>query len=200
MPLQNRVQPTGDVIAHPARGAFMGNRGILHNDKQELTQKRWAHKAWVTCVLEFKNRRRRLMTPHRYTELFFHDEAVAFAAGHRPCGECRRSDFNAFRQAADIKGKISIYDEGLHTARALPRVFQQRRDMVDIASLPDGVFILDDTGRALLVQKDALFPFSPQGYHQPIKRPTSGLVTALTPKPLIDVLHAGYRLQLRLPN
>ena len=101
MTLQNRVTPFGEIIATPERGAYMGNRGgrIHHNDRQELQTRRWASRQWITCLLEFKGRHRMVMQPNRYTELFFLDEVTAFAAGHRPCAECRRDDFSRFMTA-----------------------------------------------------------------------------------------------------
>ena len=199
MPLQNRVQPTGEILAVPARGAYMGNRGILHDDAKHLTSARWRHKAWVTCVLSFKQRKRSLMTPGRYTELFFADEAVAFAAGHRPCGECRRADYNRFRQYAGITGKITDYDAQLHHARAVPRTYGQVRHAADVSELPDGTFILDADGMACLVLGEALVPYQAHsGYGERRARPTKGRVTVLTPIILVDVLRAGYELDLRL--
>lgn len=198
MPRRNRVQPTGDILAHPARGAFMGNRGILHDPDGKLTPARWRHKAWVTCLLSFKGRKRQLMAPGHYTELFFHDEAVAFAAGHRPCGECRRDDFNRFRDAAGIKGRIADYDNRLHEARAVARIYRQRRHQAQVRDLPDGCFILDADGKPMLVRDDALYPFAPEGYRPPIRRPKSGIVTLLTPPPLVAAIQAGYGLRLRL--
>ncbi len=199
MPLQNRVQPTGEIIAHPARGQFMGNRGILHDSEQRLGKARWRHKAWVTCVLSFKGRHRALMRPHNYTELFFLDEAVAFAAGHRPCGECRRADYNQFRAAAGITTPIAAYDAILHAQRAVPRRYEQVRYTADIAELPDGVFILSETGAAHLLWEDKMLPYTPSGYGQPIHRPDRGTVTVLTPAPLVQVLQAGYKVQLAQP-
>ncbi|MCW8843506.1 MAG: hypothetical protein OQK00_08835 [Rhodobacteraceae bacterium] len=196
MPLQNRVQPTGDILAHPARGCIMGNRGILHDPDQRLTHRRWRHKAWVCCRLAFKSRRRPLMAPGAYTELFFHDEAVALAAGHRPCAECRRSDFTAFLAAADHSGPVAHFDARLHAARAVPRRFVQRRETAEAASLPDGGFLLLDTGPALLWH-DALYPFSPHGYGPAQNRP-SGNVTVLTPTPTLNALRAGYKPQVAL--
>src|ERR1700758_506204 len=99
MPLRNRVTPWGEIIAVPARGTFMGNRGgALHNEQRVIVRP-YASRRWITCVLEFRGRQRTVMSPNRYTELFFLDEAVAFAAGHRPCAECRRERFAAFQQA-----------------------------------------------------------------------------------------------------
>src|SRR6201984_1028683 len=100
MPLQNRVTPTGDIIATPERGLFVGNRGIIHDPSpRTLLRKRWSCPAWLTCVLEFRGRRREVMGGRSWTELFFLDEATAFAAGHRPCFFCRREDAKAFRAA-----------------------------------------------------------------------------------------------------
>lgn len=197
MPLQNRVQPTGDILAIPDRGRFMGNRGILHDDAQRLGHARWRHKAWVTCVLSFKGRRRSLMQPNHYTELFFHDEAVALAAGHRPCGECRRADYNRFRDAAEIKGPIKDFDAMLHADRAMPRRYTQRRQHAALETLPDGVFVMAEDGRPALVWGDALLPFEPGGYRSPLKR-SKGIVTVLTPPALTTVLRAGYRPSIAL--
>lgn len=194
MPLQNRVQPDGEIIAHPARGSFMGNRGVLHDASRQLGRARWRHKAWVTCLLSFKGRHRQIMSTNQYTELFFLDEAVAFAAGHRPCGECRRTEFNRFRDAAGITGRISDFDTLLHAARAVPRAYRQRRHRAEISDLPDGTFILSDGGRADLVRGDALVPYEPMQYGPPRVKPKRGLVTVLTPAPLVEALRNGYLL------
>ncbi|KPA22760.1 hypothetical protein shim_10480 [Shimia sp. SK013] len=200
MPRQNRVQPTGDVLAIPTRGAFLGNRGVLHDEDAhehgQLTHRRWRHKAWVCCVLDFKNRRRTLMAPNRYTELFFYDESVALAAGHRPCAECRRADYTAFLSAAGHTGKVAQFDGQLHAARAIPRTFGQYRQTADAHSLPAGAFILTDTGPALIWQ-DALHPFAPTGYGPP-RSVRAGVVKVLTPAPTLKALHAGYVPTVRL--
>ena len=192
MPLQNRVQPTGDIIASPLRGRYMGNRGILHSEQGELGHRRWRHKAWVCCVLSFKNRKRAVMTPGHYTELFFFDEAVALAAGHRPCAECRRADYNRFCAALNISPPISAFDSLLHQARAIPRIYGQRRHRAPLQNLPAGTFILSDDGLPQLVLRDRLVPFLSNGYSTALKRPASGEVTVLTPPPLIAALNGGY--------
>lgn len=191
MPRQNRVQPTGAFLAHPARGALMGNRGILHDSMGRLGAARWRHKAWVCCLTAFKGRRRALMAPGHYTELFFHDEAVALAAGHRPCGECRRSDLSRFLAAAGLVGKVADFDRTLHVARALPRVFQQRRIRAEIGALPEGAFILPEDGTPGLIWQGGLRVFSPQGYGAPVRLP-QGQVTVLTPGPSLTALRNGY--------
>jgi hypothetical protein len=91
MPLRNRVTPFGDIIATEARGLLFGNRGVLH-DAEGILVRAWQVRRWIDCRLEFKGRRRPLLRPGRFTELFFLDEATALAAGHRPCAECRRED------------------------------------------------------------------------------------------------------------
>src|SRR6266403_2748647 len=99
MPLQNRVTPTGDIIATPHRGMFTGNRGIIHDPATKTLRRRWASQAWLTCVREFRGRRRDVMGGRSWTELFFLDEATALAAGHRPCFFCRREAAEKFRSA-----------------------------------------------------------------------------------------------------
>ncbi len=127
MPLQNRVTPTGDIIATPHRGLFTGNRGIIHDPATKtLLKKRWSSPAWITCVCEFRGWRRKVMGGRSWTELFFLDEATAFAAGHRPCFFCRRDDANRFRAAweegngvADIRARE--IDAVLHRRAARSR-------------------------------------------------------------------------------
>jgi hypothetical protein len=94
LPRRNRVTPLGELIATPERGLVYGNRGCLH-DEQETIRRAYSTKRWIACQLQFRGRRRkRLMAPGRFTELFFLDEVTALAAGHRPCAECRRADYN----------------------------------------------------------------------------------------------------------
>ena len=113
MPLQNRVTPSGDIVADPHRGLFTGNRGIIHDPATKtLLNRRWSSPAWITCVCEFRGRRRKVMGGRSWTELFFLDEATAFAAGHRPCFYCRRDDANRFRAA---------WEEGNGVAAVLAR-------------------------------------------------------------------------------
>ena len=125
MPLQNRVTPAGEIIADPARGTLMGNRGILHDAQQRLGAARWRHRHWIYCRLAFKGRWREVMAPSRYTELFFLDEATALAAGHRPCCECQREDFRRFQaawqQAFGHAASAGAIDRALHEARVEPR-------------------------------------------------------------------------------
>ncbi|NNE88453.1 MAG: hypothetical protein HKN27_10290 [Silicimonas sp.] len=193
MPLQNRVLATGEIIAHPARGMFMGNRGILHGDTRELGRKRWTHKAWVTCVLTHKDWHRVVMTSHRYTELFFLDEAVALAAGHRPCALCRRKDYDHYRQTAELSGPAKDMDTQMHKERAHLRRFAQRRHQFDIATVPDGAVILEKW--PMLLWQGTLRPVTPEGYQQPLPKP-KGIVTVLTPPTSLKALRTGYRPKL----
>lgn len=199
---QNRVTPAGEIIADPARGLFMGNRGILHDDAQRLGRARWRHKSWITCLLDFKGRRRTIMSPRRYTELFFLDEAVALAAGHRPCAECRHSRFSAFVDAwmagtgrDGPPPKAPALDATLHAARIEPGTRRQRTYQAELAALSDGVFIrLEDA--PLLVHGDRLHPWTPGGYGPAITRPSGRSVRVLTPRPVVAVISAGYRPEL----
>lgn len=202
MPLHNRVTPRGDLIAVPARGALMGNRGRLHDAGTRIVRRQvFSYRAWVTCLLAFKGRRRTLMTPGRYTELFFLDEATALAAGHRPCGECRRPDFRRFKTAwlaanpergLAAPVPIGAIDRELHrdrlTAEGLQRTFLGR-----IAALPDGVFVASRGGDApLLIWRGALWPWSPEAYGDPEAKPEDNVVTVLTPRSTVNAIAAGY--------
>lgn len=194
MPLQNRVLATGEIVTHPARGLFMGNRGILHDDRQRLGTARWRHKAWIICELAHKNWHRDVMQPGKYTELFFLDEAVAMAAGHRPCKLCRRNAYIDFTAAVDHRGSAPDLDKRLHAERAVPRTFAQRRQRADIADLPDGA-IIEDGGPAF-VMGDTLRPVRPDAYGAPYARPRTQEVTVLTPGTSLAALCGGYRPKL----
>src|SRR5579863_2261058 len=185
MPLQNRVDPYGVIFRSPARGTFMGNRGgSLHNDQREIVRN-YKSKCWLTCRLEFNDRHRVVMSPHRYTELFFLDEAVAFAAGHRPCFECRRERFNAFtaawKCASDTKlsesPRAAEIDAELHRTRIDKRGTKLTYEAA-LDSLPNGCFVqVDDS--AFLVWKDALLLWTPERYTAKHPRANS-LVRVLT--------------------
>jgi hypothetical protein len=202
MPLENRVGPDGIIFRTPARGTFLGNRGgALHNDSREIVRQ-FKDRRWLICVLEFKGRRRAVMAPGRYTELFFLDEATAFAAGHRPCAECRRDRFNAFKAAwARRTGagsgellRASEIDAQLHPARigggGAKITWQAALDL-----LPDGCFIQID-GSPWLVWKDGLLLWTPQGYARREARPNRRSVTVLTPRPIVECFRLGYEPEI----
>ena len=197
MTLQNRVLPTGEIRAIPARGTFTGNRGVLHDDQRRLGTARWRHKAWITCALQFKDFHRVPMTPGRWTELFFLDEAVALAAGHRPCAYCRRPAFTAWREAwtkaTGTRAFAPDMDACLHKAR-VRRDRSQVRHAAVADSLPEGAFLLWQD-RPHLVTARGIHPYSPLGYGAPLTRP-EGTVTVLTPEPTIAVLRHGFRPEL----
>src|SRR5450631_1559254 len=149
MPLQNRVTPTGDIIATPHRGLFTGNRGIIHDPATKTLTRRWAGKAWLTCLCDFRGRRREVMARRSWTELFFLDEATALAAGHRPCFFCRRDDANRFRaawQAGNGVGSVGArdIDAVLHRERLDGRAKRLHALPVPRQQLPDGAMLLDE--------------------------------------------------------
>ncbi|PJI92246.1 hypothetical protein BC777_1091 [Yoonia maricola] len=194
MPLQNRVQPTGDIISHPSRGLFTGNRGILHKSDGTLGTRRWAHKHWLICTLKHPKGRYHGPLPERgWSPLFFLDEAVALSAGHRPCHYCRRSAYHAYRDAwgaaaGQVPDRMAM-DNALHQAR-VTRKRAQIRYQAAAANLPNGIFGLVDELPCLLWDDQAL-PYTPDGYGAPQARP-EGMLTVLTPEPSMRVLAAGY--------
>ncbi len=195
MARRNRVTPEGAIVADPARGLVTGSRGLL-GDEGGTMRWPWRHKAWICCVLSWKGNRQPFDDAHRWTPLFFLDEAVALAAGHRPCAECRRAEYNRFRAAwgAAFGATPSAreIDAALHEARIIPRLRVQRTHGADLTDLPDGTFIHRE-GRPALLLGDNLLPWSPTGYAPPAPRPASGRVTVLTPAPTVATLRAGYR-------
>jgi len=201
MSLQNRVTPFGEIEADPARGDFMGNRGILHGDTTELGRRRWAHDNWIICLTSFRGRRRQIMTPHRYTELFFLDEAVAIAAGHRPCYECRRQDYHAWAAAwqqatgSDAPPRAKEMDRALHKERILRRARRQQRWRGELSDLPDGTFI-DWEGTPYLVLDRHLLRWTHGGYTGATPRPTQGEVIVVTPPTSVATLANGFRPRL----
>lgn len=195
MTLQNRVLPTGEIVADPGRGTLTGNRGILHGADRRLGTRRWTHPHWISCALDWKGTRRVPMTPGTWTELFFLDEAVALAAGHRPCALCRRAAFTAFAAAwaagTGLPAAAPAIDRVLHAAR----VTHDRRQVVhraDPRQLPDGTFV-KCRGAAHLLHGGALRAFSMQGYGPATDLPHDAAITVLTPAPVVDALRAGYR-------
>ena len=170
----------------------MGNRGgVLHNDQREIVRQ-CNGRRWITCLLEFKGIRRSVMSPGHYTELFFLDEAVALAAGHRPCAECRRPRFNAFRTAWTHPGALApAIDAELHRARVDSRGRKVTYE-ASLNSLPDGCFVHID-GSSYLVWDEALLLWSPEGYVKEERRPSGLKVMVLTPESTVECIRRGYR-------
>jgi hypothetical protein len=193
VPLQNRVTPTGELIADPARGLVYGNRGCLHDAAGRISR-RYAGKRWIACRLEFRGRRRHpLLQPGRFTELFFLDEATAFAAGHRPCALCRREDYLRFVEIwrslhAGRLGADAI-DAELHGERLTP-ARAQRHHEARCDQLPDGAFVLH-AGTPHLVLGDELLEWTPGGYAARVPRPRARAVL-ITPPSLASVLRSGW--------
>jgi len=198
MSLQNRVDPCGAIIKSTARGTLMGNRGGALHDDERLIVRQFRSRQWITCLLEFKGRRRSVMSPGRYTELFFLDEAVALAAGHRPCAECRRERFNAFRNAWDRSRQseggpllASEIDRELHRARIDSRGEKVTWE-APLNALPDGCFVQIESA-SYLVWGEELLQWSPGGYIKKHHRRNGLSVTVLTPKPVVQCIRQGYR-------
>jgi hypothetical protein len=195
MPRQNRVMPDGMLIAVPDRGLFWGNRGALHDPEGRLV--RYSRgKAWAICVLSFKGRRRELWAPGRLTELFFLDEATGLAAGHRPCGECRYQDYQAFKRAwavafgGGVPGVAEI--DARMQADRLVRPGVRRSYSARLSSLPDGVMV-SVGGTPFLVWGGGLLAWTPGGYRSSGQSPAEDTVTVITPRATVAVLAAGYR-------
>jgi hypothetical protein len=195
MPLQNRVTPSGDIIATAHRGLFTGNRGIIHDPATKTLTRRWAGKAWLTCVCEFRGRRRQVMGGRSWTELFFLDEATAFAAGHRPCFFCRREDANRFRAAWDAANGTThvlardidavLHRERLEGAKKRLHPLPMRWEL-----LPDGAMVREGAENYLIAQGRAL-QWSPAGYGEAQR--TINDAALLTPPSTLMAFAAGYR-------
>lgn len=205
-PRRNRVTPFGHLEATSARGTLMGNRGDLHAPDGTITRHH-AGKAWICCTLTEKNGRRVTFdTKGHYTPLFFHDEAVAFAAGHRPCGECRRTDFLRFKRhfnrathrPDDQFVPAHEIDALLHRERLDGRT--KRLHRATLADLPDGSFFTTDPApqTALLLWQGKAYPWSHAGYGAPVTLPDRTEATVLTPPTLVAVLRAGYAVAPQL--
>jgi hypothetical protein len=195
MPLQNRVTPTGDIIATPHRGMFTGNRGIIHDPATRTLTRRWASQAWLTCVCEFKGLRREVMGGRSWTELFFLDEATALAAGHRPCFFCRRDDARKFRAAWEAgNGVTNILardmDVVLHRERLAGAKKRLHALAMPLEELPAGAMVQEGNESYLIVQGRAL-KWSPAGYREAQNTLRGAML--LTPPSTLRALSAGYR-------
>jgi len=196
MTYQNRVDPAGTFHAVPAKGTLMGNRGILHDDTKTIFRTH-GHQNWVTCALSFKGRQRSIMGEGKYTELFFLDEATAFAAGHRPCAECRLERYREFTQAwRQTHGEPEpgrplpqTIDKALHAAR----IDRKRQKVVfdaEVESLPEGTIFRDGDDFVLIWQgRHWLWGFD--GYQERHAK-TCGRVSVLTPRPMVEVFRNGF--------
>ena len=198
MAARNRVTPMGEIEAIPLRGAWTGNRGKLHFGHEIV--RFHATDLWITCALEFRGRWHEQWQPHHYTFLYFYDEAVSFAAGHRPCAECRRDSYNAYR-AAWTKGlgvdppSAKLINQQLHGERIVRGTHRRRLHQLPWTELPDGVFVLLDTAPAIVIG-DHLTEWTPEGYRSRRTRPSRGTADTITPPSTIAALRAGYPVQI----
>lgn len=197
-PARNRVTPTGDIEAIRLRGAWTGNRGILHRGKAIV--RFHASDLWITCALEFQGRWQKQWQPHHYTFLFFHDEAVSFAAGHRPCAECRRDSYNAYRAAwaAGLGVEVPSAKEmnrQLHRERIVRGTHRRRLHQMPWADLPDGTFVILQQTPALVVDEH-LTEWTAEGYGSRRPRPRFGVASVMTPPSTVAVLRVGYPVHI----
>jgi hypothetical protein len=204
--MQNRVNPFGQIIDTKARGSWMGNRGRIHNEKKEIICP-YKLPAWLICKLNFKGRKRQIMAPNSYTEIFFLDEATALAAGHRPCFECRREDFNRFKKLW-IKANPQYQFSNKTSIREIDKILHAERINADgtkkmyreyLSNLPDGTFISLEEKPYLLFKKH-LYWWTPYGYEKQNAIAINGKVNVLTPISIVHSLRAGYVPQMSLDN
>ncbi len=195
MPRQNRVDPFGDIHAVPQRGMLMGNRGNLHLTNGQLVRS-FKRKEWVTCLTEFRNRHRSIMEPGHYTELFFLDESTSLAAGHRPCGTCRKEALVRFKDCWRVAMSVPL-SVGLDLKEMDKRLHMERLHrnyaIAYLSELPDGVMVLPESeSRPHLWWRGKLWEWTFDGYRTPtiLQPPTE--VSVLTPDSLVKVLDAGY--------
>ncbi len=192
--LQNRVSPLSELVTVSARGLVYGNRGCLHDDEGTI-RRRFNGRRWIACRLEFQGwKRSPLLQPGRFTELFFLDEATAFAAGHRPCALCRRADYDPFGEIwAELhpgQTGADAIDAQLHGERVEPGTRAQRHHEAEADELPDGAFVLSG-GEPYLVRGRSLLRWTPAGYDVRVPRP-SGRAVVITPPSLVDVLRTPW--------
>ena len=202
-PARNRVDPLGDVVAAPGRGDLMGNRGRLHDGAGTRDVRRHhVGRAWITCLLDFRERRVRQWDPSHYTPLFFLDEALALAAGHRPCAECRRADFGRFRDLVAVAHRTTHLpapglDRLLHDERWDPRRRTRRLHAYAWGDVPDGTYVLLGSGPAV-VTGGGLLPWLPDNTYAatPVERPRAGIATVITPPSSVEALRAGFEVRV----
>lgn len=195
MPHQNRVTPNGEIVSSPLRCAWMGNRGCLHEGHDIVRP--WNGRRWITCALEYKGWVAPKWAPGRWTALFFYDEAVALAAGHRPCALCRRTDYMRYCDALGMRGADAI-DSRLHADRLDGRA--KRLHTMPWTDVPYGVFV-ETAGGAALVSGDGMRPWTAtRGYGSLLERPARGDATVITPIANVIAIRAGYVPAFRTAN
>jgi hypothetical protein len=197
---QNRVTPLGDIEAFPLRGAFTGNRGRLHEGRRIV--RLHAGDLWIICALRFSDRWSEQWLPRRFTWLFFFDEAVALAAGHRPCGECRHASYVAYRDAwaeANLSRpppSARDINRQLHAERLVGGTHRRHQHGMSWRGLPDGAFILNAQGAPHVVLGSQLVEWTRNGYGTRRPRPIRGEANVITPPSSVAVLRSGYPVQI----
>jgi hypothetical protein len=196
MPLQNRVTPFSELVAHPARGLLYGNRGCLHDDAGRI-RRRYGTRRWIACQLEYRDwQRGPKLQPGLFTELFFLDEVTAFAAGHRPCALCRRADYvrlcEIWSELHPGQVGADAIDLQLHGERVAADMREQLHHEAELGALPDGTFVVR-AGEPWLVLGSQLLRWTPAGYRERLSRPRGGTAKVVTPVSLVAVLRAGWR-------
>lgn len=202
MPLQNRVDPFGEIHAVAARGLFTGNRGVIHDPATKtLLERRWTTKAWIICECDFRGRRRELMGRNApsgragWTELFFLDEVTALAAGHRPCFYCRRERAVEFARCfAAGQGRASIsapeMDAVLHRERWASGRGHRSLELTGVDRLPAGTTVT--SGRnAFAISTSSWLKWSFGGWTD-AEGPDLHTSPVLTPPGTIGALRHGY--------
>ena len=205
MPLQNRVDPYGRLCATEARGAWLGNRGVVHDESKRVVAD-WRLRRWITCVLSFKDRQREVFAPNRYSELFFLDEATSLSAGHRPCAECRRNRYEEFRAAWETGRRGREASPRSLRADAIDRVLHEERldaggkrtYRAVLSSLPEGTMV-EHAGAPHLVWCGALRPWSFTGYGPASQAAAGTEITVLTPPSIVGAIRAGFVPQVVAP-
>jgi hypothetical protein len=192
-PHRNRVTPLGELVATDLRGNWLGNRGILHRGTEIVSFHR--SKLWIICALQYRDWRVPQWQPGHYTVLFFHDEALALAAGHRPCALCRRPAYRTFKEMAGESGTAHDLDRRLHGERLIARSHRRRLHPTDWTEIPDGAFVLLADGPAIVLG-NALVSWTPDGYTGAQPRPPRGVVPMITPPSSALALRAGYPVQI----
>lgn len=204
MPLQNRVDPFGEIHAVAARGLFTGNRGVIHDpDTKTLLKRRWTTKAWLICECAFRGRRREVMGRNApsgnagWTELFFLDEVTALAAGHRPCFYCRRERATEFSNCFAAgngfsRPKVTETDAVLHGQRLASGGTSKQLSAKEAAQLPDGTMVFHDRV-AYAIRSGRALPWSFDGYAEAAPIETLGAPRLLTPPATVAALRHGYK-------
>jgi hypothetical protein len=195
----NRIDPWGDLHADPARGLFTGNRGPLVDDERRIVRHHASSTLWITCVLRFRDWRHPLDQPHIWTPLFFLDDAVALAAGHRPCAVCRRPDYHAYRDAVSGDGRRlkameidrRLASERLRRGRGFSRAKDRPLWRAELDTLPAGTVVVDEARHPFLVGREVRQPFTFAGWAAPLPLP-SGEVDVLTPPMSVVALRNGF--------